>query len=122
MPKVSRSRAAGPADEGPVAARRGEAGDWTVDFVEFRQEVDGAPLMASAPGGACSCPHWGYVFRGRMVFRFGDREEVFEAGDAFHLPPGHVPWIAAGTEIVQFSPTAELRAFEEAMARAASGE
>ena len=30
--------------------------------------------------------------------------------DAFYLPPGHAPEAEAGTELVQFSPAAELAA------------
>jgi ribosomal protein L16 Arg81 hydroxylase len=38
--------------------------------------------------------------------RFADHDEVFEAGDAFYLPPGHVGvQNEPGTEYVQFSPT-----------------
>ena len=44
-----------------------------------------------------------------MTFRFADHEEVFEAGDAFYLPPGHIPTAEAGTEFVQFSPAEELQ-------------
>jgi hypothetical protein len=29
----------------------------------------------------------------------------FEAGDAYYVPPGHIPAHYAGTEIVEFSPT-----------------
>jgi len=44
---------------------------------------------------------------------------VFEAGDAFYLPPGHVPVIQAGGEFVQFSPSEELRAVHEVMMKKA---
>jgi len=54
-------------------------------------------MLKSLPGGNCSCPHWGYVFKGRMIVRYGDHEEVFEAGDAFYMPPGHAPEAEAGT-------------------------
>ena len=30
---------------------------------------------------------------------------VFEAGEAYVVPPGHTPKILAGTEIVEFSPS-----------------
>ena len=52
-----------------------------------------------------------------MTFRFADRDEVFEAGDAFYLPPGHIPIVQAGAAYVQFSPSEDLRAVAEAMAR-----
>ena len=35
------------------------------------------------------CPHWGYVFKGKITYRFADHEEIFEAGDAFYVPEGH---------------------------------
>jgi len=50
-----------------------------------------------------------------MRFVFGDREEVYEAGDAFYVPPGHRPYVDAGTEILQFSLTAELAVLERAI-------
>ena len=36
---------------------------------------------------------------------FPDREETYEAGDAYYVPPGHTPVHYAGAEIVEFSPT-----------------
>ena len=36
-----------------------------------------------------------------------------EAGDAFYVPAGHTPSIAAGTEYLQFSPADELREVTE---------
>ena len=48
--------------------------------------------------------------KGRLTYRFADHEEVFEAGDAFYLPPGHIGVSnEPGSEYVQFSPTDELR-------------
>jgi hypothetical protein len=86
-----------------------------VNFVSFSADVDGTPLLKGLPGDSCQCPHWGYMLRGRMTYRFGDREEVYEAGDAFYHPPGHIPTVEAGTEFVQFSPTDELKVTEAAM-------
>jgi hypothetical protein len=34
--------------------------------------------------------------------------EGHETGDAYYAPPGHTPVLFEGTEIVEFSPTAEL--------------
>jgi hypothetical protein len=47
-------------------------------------------------------------FAGKVAFRSGDGEEVFEAGDAYHVGSGHTPILYAGTEVVEFSPTEEL--------------
>ena len=56
------------------------------------------------------------MLKGRLTYRFADHDEIFEAGDAFYLPPGHIPLADAGSELVQFSPSAELRAVEAVMA------
>jgi hypothetical protein len=115
MPKVSKDSATGGGEFGPVTDRSGDIDGYTVNFTSFAQDVDGAPLMQGLPNDRCQCPHWGYVVSGKMTFRYADGEEVFEAGDAFYTPPGHVPVVEAGTEIVQFSPSDELQKTEEAM-------
>jgi hypothetical protein len=51
-----------------------------------------------------------------MTFRYPDREEVFAAGDAFYTPPGHVQvGNQPGTDVVVFSPAAELEETEAVM-------
>ena len=49
----------------------------------------------------------GYVIRGKVRFRSGGNEELFEAGDAY-VGPGHTPILYAGTEVVEVSPSEEL--------------
>ena len=114
MPKVSKQTAQ-VEDHGPVEDRSSELEGYTVNFTSFRHEIDATPLLKGLPGDRCNCPHWGYVLKGRVTYRFDDRVEVCEAGDAFYLPPGHVPIAEAGTEIVQFSPAEELRRVSETM-------
>jgi hypothetical protein len=49
------------------------------------------------------------VTKGRLTFRFADHDEVFEAGDAFYLPPGHIGVSnEPDSEYLQFSPNREL--------------
>jgi hypothetical protein len=117
MPKVSKQSATQVEDHGPVQDRHGEVGGYTVNFVSFRQDVDGTPLLKGLPGDSCDCPHWGYVLKGKLTHRFADHDEVAEAGDAFYTPPGHIPLAAAGTEFVQFSPSLELQAVAAAMVK-----
>jgi hypothetical protein len=51
-----------------------------------------------------------------MTARYADRDEVFEVGDAFYAPPGHVPVKnEPGTEILWFSPSDDLRTAEAVM-------
>ena len=115
MPKVS-SENAQVEDHGAVFDRHGEVDGYTVNFVEFRQDMDQTPMLKGLPDDRCQCPHWGYVFKGKLTFRFADHDEVFEAGDAFYLPPGHIGvQNEPGSEYVQFSPTKELKETEEVM-------
>jgi hypothetical protein len=116
MPKVSKETAE-VEHHGPVTDRHAELEDYTVNIVTFDQDIDTTPLLKGLPGDACSCPHWGYVLKGRMTFTYVDREgeEVFEAGDAFYLPAGHVPVAEAGSELVQFSPSEQLREVDAVM-------
>lgn len=85
-----------------------EWGGNTVEFGKFKQVVDAAPLFKGLPDDRCQCPHWGYVIKGRLRYRFKDHEEVYEAGDAYYVSPGHTPVLEAGVEYVEFSPSAEL--------------
>jgi hypothetical protein len=84
-------------------------GGYTIAFETYTQDADLSPFFAGLPDDRCQCPHWGYVMKGRVGFRFADREETYEAGDAYYAPPGHTPTLFAGTEIVEFSPTDELQ-------------
>jgi hypothetical protein len=113
MPKVS-SENAQVEDHGAVLDRHGEVDGYTVNIVEFRQDMDQTPMLKGLPDDRCQCPHWGYVLKGKLTFRFADHDEVFEAGDAFYLPPGHIGvQNEPGSEYVQFSPTKELKETSE---------
>jgi hypothetical protein len=110
MPSVSKASATQGGDHGIVDDRSDQLDSYTVNFVTFRQDIDATPLMKGLPDDRCQCPHWGYVIKGRLTYRFADRDEVFEAGDAFYLPAGHIPVASEpGSEMLQFSPADALR-------------
>jgi hypothetical protein len=90
-------------------------GGYTVSWTTFREDTDMAPILAPLPGAHCSCPHFGQLLSGRVIVRYDDHEDVIEAGQAYYMAPGHVPWIAAGSELFMFSPTDELAATEAAI-------
>src|SRR4051812_22531803 len=98
MPKVSKESAPTVEDHGPALDISGQAADYTVDFVTIREGHSLDALLKGLPDDRCQCPHWGYMFAGRITVTYSDREEVFEAGDAFYMSPGHVPAADAGTE------------------------
>jgi hypothetical protein len=83
-------------------------GGYTVAFESYTDDADLAPLLKGLPNDQCQCTHMGYVIKGRVAFRSDGGEEVFEAGDAYVVRPGHTPVIYAGTEVVEFSDTDEL--------------
>jgi hypothetical protein len=116
MPKVSRESATGGGDYGAVLDRAEDIEGYTINFVTFRQDIDATPLYRGLPDDRCQCPHWGYVVSGAVTFQYADGDEVCEAGDAFYIPPGHIPVAnEPGTEFVWFSPSEELRTAEAVM-------
>ncbi len=95
-------------DTDDISIRGATWGDMSVGMVTFKKETDMTPLFKGLPNDMCQTPHWGYVFKGRMRLNYGDREEVFEAGDSYYMEPGHTLVIEAGTEFVEFSPREDM--------------
>jgi hypothetical protein len=81
---------------------------YTVCFESHTADADLADLFRGLPDDRSQLPRWGYVISGRVGFRFPDREETYEAGEAYYVAPGHTPIHHAGAEIVEFSPTEVL--------------
>src|SRR4051794_16715256 len=105
-------------DFGMVEVRTAELDGITVDYLTVKQPVDMTVMLKGLPDDCCHCPHFGTIVKGSMAVRYLDgHEDKVEAGDAFHMTPGHVPTYEVGTEIVQFSPTEELKATDEAIKR-----
>ena len=92
-------------------------GGWTVAFETYSEDADLAPLFKGLPNDQCQCEHMGYVVRGKVGYRTDDGEELFEAGDAYYVGPGHTPILYAGTEVIEFSPTEEHNRAMEAVAK-----
>lgn len=110
MPKASKSTASESFElDGYEGHFEHFDGGYSVGFETYTADADLAPLFRGLPDDRCQCPHWGYVVAGRVTFTFADdHEETYEAGDAYYAPPGHTPRLYAGSEVVEFHPTAEL--------------
>jgi hypothetical protein len=108
MPRTSKAEAPLAFDEPEIEGRYVDIGGYTVAYETHKADVDPAPLFRGLPDDRCPCPHWGVVSRGKIIFRYADHDEAFEAGDAYYGAPGHLPLIFAGTELVEFSPTETL--------------
>jgi hypothetical protein len=109
MPKVSKESATNvEVMEGILEDRSEELDGYMASFTTFLSDMDDESLFKGLPDDRCQCPHWGYMLKGKVTFRFADREETYEAGDAFYVPPGHIPVFYAGGEFIDFSPADEL--------------
>jgi hypothetical protein len=117
MPKASKQTASRVQDMGVMEGRYEELGGYTLAFESFREDADATALFKGLPDDRCQSPHWGYVLQGKVTFRYADRDEVYEAGDGYYAPPGHVPVVTAGTEVVEFSPTEEYGQTMEVLSR-----
>ena len=115
MAKASSTTADRVKDFGVALDRSSELDGFTVNFVTITKSHDLAPVLTSLPTGKCTCPHWGYVIKGRVIVRYDDHEEALGPGDAFYMSPGHAPEAEEGTELVQFSPTEQLAEVEAAI-------
>jgi hypothetical protein len=118
MPKASRATASETVEvEGYEGHIENFDGGYTVAFETYTQDADLAPFFDGLPDGQCQAAHWGYVVRGKVTFRSAVGDETFETGDAYYVGPGHTPVLYAGTEVVEFSPTAELQQTLEVVAK-----
>ena len=117
MPKVSRESASQVEDIGVMEGRYEQLGDYMVGFESFREEADATPLFTGLPDDRCQSPHWGYILKGKVTFKYTDHQEVYETGDAYYAPPGHIPVVSAGTDIVEFSPAEEYVRTMEVLTR-----
>jgi hypothetical protein len=78
------------------------------EYFSLASGVDTTPLFEGLENGACQCPHWGFVLRGRLTTTNarGERETV-NADDLFYWPPGHNVSVDADADIIMFSPQRE---------------
>lgn len=110
MPKVSKETASQTiAMDGIEVALEHLEGGYSVCFETHTADVDLADFFQGMPDGAAQMPRWGYVIKGKVAFRFDGREEIYVAGDAYFVPPGHTPRHFEGAEVVEFTPTDSLK-------------
>ena len=87
--------------------------------------LDCTPIYQGLPGGVCQCPHYGYVFSGRLraVYPGTDwPEEVANAGDVYFFPAGHSLIYDEPSEVLELNPAAALeRLMDHIESKAADG-
>jgi hypothetical protein len=121
MPKVARDSAPKRQEAGPVVDLRDELDGYTVTFSTLVEDIDATPFMKGLPEGLpddrCQCPHWGYVFKGKMTARLADHDEAYEAGQAFYAARPRPDKQRARHRVRVVSPSEELRTAEAVMMR-----
>jgi len=83
-------------------------GRFNVSFERALADMDVTPYLKGLPDDLDQCPHWGFVFKGRVIIRYKDRQETINAGEAYYVAPGHTTVVTKGTELIEFSPVAEI--------------
>jgi hypothetical protein len=97
-----------PNHQGPGTEWRAELDGYTVSMVAVSADTDLTELLRGL-----------VVTQGSMWFRYGDRDEVFGAGDAFYVPSGHTSGASEGAEFVIFSPGEVMATVDAHMAKRA---
>lgn len=110
MPKLSKATAAHQVFPGFADTYEQDVGEWNVSIESYSTDMDMAPFFKGAPDDQCQASHVGYVLRGRFGVRNADgSEEIYEAGEAFVIAPGHTPIAFEGCEFVAFTPAEEAK-------------
>jgi hypothetical protein len=108
MPRTSKTEAPVVLDIPTLEIRQLDLDGYAVTFTRYKVDADPSPVFRGLPDDACQCPHWGVVLSGKVVFRYADHNETYTAGDVYYGAPGHVPLCFADSEVIEFSPAAEL--------------
>jgi hypothetical protein len=99
--------------------------DWggiTVAFERAHAGQDVSGMLADLPDGRCQAPHWGYLFSGRIVVDYGDRQETIVGGQAYYIAPGHALTFEEDSDALEFTPTDALEQTLAAVRKRASAE
>ncbi len=113
MPKVSKTTATTQMGiPGLMEAAMAEVDGYSVEIERYDgPDIDYSFAYKGLPNDQCQAHHVGYILKGKITLTMADgTEEIFEAGDAVVVKPGHTPAMASGTEYVFFTPAEEANA------------
>jgi len=108
----------------PVGFKTVQWGDMEVGLTTLHSPLDCSDSykFGGLPGAVCPCPHYGYLFEGRIRARYPDSDwpdEVIEAGEAYFIPSGHVLiYEGEKTRCLELNPAHALQMCLDAMERA----
>jgi hypothetical protein len=82
-------------------ARLAEWGEYTAYFEHIPAGTDFSTYY-----DRCECPHFGYVFAGKLRSSYPDgTNQIISAGEMYYIPPGHLFHVLEDADTVEFSPT-----------------
>ena len=98
-------------------------GDMEVGYTTVHEPLDCTEQykFGRLPGGVCPCPHYGYVFEGRMRAKYPGSDwpdEVIEAGEAYFIPSGHVLIYEEPSRVLELNPAHALQMCMDAIEKA----
>ena len=74
MAKISkRSASTVQSIEGLLESHSDQLEGYDVSFDRYDQDMDMTPLFKGLPDDRCQCPHWGYVFKGKVGYTYADQ-------------------------------------------------
>ena len=109
MPSANKMTTPVAVDLPEIQGRYAELDGYTAGFESYPEDVDPAPLFHGCRRTVVGVRTGGVVHSGQITFRWDDHEETYGAGDAHYAAPGHLPLIATGTSLVEFSPSERLQ-------------
>ena len=98
-------------------------GDMEVGYTTVHEPLDCTEQykFGGLPGGVCPCPHYGYMFEGRLRVKYPDSDwpdEVIEAGEVFFVPSGHVLVYEEASKVLELNPAHALQSCMDAINKA----
>jgi hypothetical protein len=103
------------------SSRLADWGGMTVAFEKAPAGQDASSMVKGLPDDRCQAPHWGYLFSGRIVVDYGDRQETIVGGQAYYIEPGHRLSFEGDSEALEFTPTEALEQTLDVARRNAAG-
>ena len=104
---------------GAYEGRSVDAGEFRIAFESMPAEfpTDESPFRG-LPDDRCQCDHWGYLFEGSFRVTYTDGEdEIVQAGEAYHLRPGHFVQTIEPVRLIELSPVEQHDRTMAAVAR-----
>ncbi|GEM_PF-1218377 len=80
-------------------------GGMCVDINTAPAGTEFSPLLEGLKNDHCQVPHWGYIVKGAIRMDYEDgTQDIFRAGEAFYMKPGHTGGVEEDLLLVSFGP------------------